>query len=112
MRDAVSLLHAAAIVCYTSSGHTSLRAAQERPESPVLSLTPVVSVARRLALVWGIHSVQIAGVTDVNEMTDVACEAARREGFADHRFGDGVNLFGVQQQVVAHEQPGDVRRRH
>ena len=82
MRDAVSLLHADAIVCYTSSGHTSLRAAQERPESPVLSLTPVVSVARRLALVWGIHSVQIAGVTDVNEMTDVACEAARREGFA------------------------------
>jgi pyruvate kinase len=82
MRCAVSMLHAAAIVCYTRSGHTSLRAARERPESPVLSLTPLVSTARRLAVVWGIHSVQIDGVTDVNEMTAVACEVARREGFA------------------------------
>ncbi len=40
MRRAVALLQAAAIVCYTSSGHTSLRAARERPESPILSLTP------------------------------------------------------------------------
>lgn len=82
MRGAVSLLHAAAIVCYTRSGHTSLRAARERPRCPVLSLTPIRSTARRLALVWGIHSVQIAGVADVDEMTAVACEVARREGFA------------------------------
>ncbi|MDP9012247.1 MAG: pyruvate kinase [Pseudomonadota bacterium] len=82
MRCAVSMLHAAAIVCYTRSGQTSLRAARERPEAAVLSLTPVVSTARRLSVVWGIHSVQIDGVTDVNEMTEVACEVARREGFA------------------------------
>ena len=82
MRCAVSMLHAAAIICYTRSGHTSLRAARERPECPVLSLTPITSTARRLALVWGIHSVQIDGVTDVDEMTTVACEVARREGFA------------------------------
>jgi pyruvate kinase len=59
MRRAVSLLQAAAIVCYTSSGHTSLRAARERPESPVLSLTPSISTARRQALAWGVHSVHI-----------------------------------------------------
>jgi pyruvate kinase len=82
VRCAVSMLHAAAIVCYTRSGQTSLRAARERPESAVLSLTPIASTARRLAVVWGIHSVRIDGVTDVNEMTDVACEIARREGFA------------------------------
>ena len=33
MRRAVSLLQAAAIVCYTSSGHTSQRAARERPSA-------------------------------------------------------------------------------
>jgi pyruvate kinase len=82
VRCAVAMLHAAAIVCYTRTGHTSLRAARERPESPVLSLTPIVATARRLSVVWGIHSVQIDGVTDVNEMTAVACEIARREGFA------------------------------
>jgi pyruvate kinase len=83
MRHAVALLPAVAIVCYTSSGHTSLRAARERPESPVLSLTPRISTARRLALAWGVHSVHIEGVKDVDEMTDLACQVARREGFAE-----------------------------
>jgi pyruvate kinase len=83
MRRAVALLHAAAIVCYTSSGHTSLRAARERPESPILSLTPRLATARRLALVWGVHSVQIDDVADVDQMTERACLVARRERFAE-----------------------------
>lgn len=82
MRRAVSLLQAAAIVCYTSSGHTSLRAARERPEAAILSLTPKIATARRLALAWGVHSVHIPDVVDVPQMTTVACEIARREGFA------------------------------
>ncbi|MDH4052780.1 MAG: pyruvate kinase [Rubrivivax sp.] len=83
MRSAVALLHARAIVCYTSSGHTSLRAARERPEAPVLSLTPRAETARRLAMVWGIHSVQIEDVANVREMTASACKIARRENFAE-----------------------------
>ena len=83
MRHAVALLHAAAIVCYTSSGHTSLRAARERPESPILSLTPNIAAARRLALAWGVHSVHTQDVTDVNQMAEVACEVAKRERFAE-----------------------------
>ena len=82
MRCAVAMLHAATIVCYTRSGRTSLRAARERPVCPVLTLTPNKSTARRLAVVWGIHSVQIDGVANVNEMTAVACETALRLGFA------------------------------
>lgn len=83
MRRAVALLHASAIVCYTSSGHTSLRAARERPESPILSLTPRLSTARRLALVWGVHSVHIEDVGDVDQMTERACSVARRDRFAE-----------------------------
>jgi pyruvate kinase len=83
MRRAVALLHASAIVCYTSSGHTSLRAARERPESPILSLTPRLSTARRLALVWGVHSVHIDDVVDVDQMTERACSIARRDRFAE-----------------------------
>jgi pyruvate kinase len=82
MRRAVALLHAAAIVCYTSSGHTSLRAARERPESPILSLTPRIETARRLAMAWGVHSVCVDDVADVNEMTERACSVARDQGFA------------------------------
>ena len=83
MRRAVTLLQAAAIVCYTSSGHTSLRAARERPESPILSLTPRLATARRLALVWGVHSVHTADVDDVDQMTARASEVARRDRFAE-----------------------------
>ncbi len=82
MRRAVALLHASAIVCYTSSGHTSLRAARERPESPILSLTPRIECARRLAMAWGVHSVHIDDVSDVDQMTERACEVARGQGFA------------------------------
>ncbi|MEY5099779.1 MAG: pyruvate kinase [Pseudomonadota bacterium] len=94
MRRAAALLKAAAIVCYTSSGYTSLRAARERPEAPVLSLTPSLAVARRLALVWGVHSVRGEDVSDVNEITVVAAQVACRDGFA--KPGDTiVTISGV-----------------
>ena len=83
MHRVTTLLQAAAIVCYTSSGHTSLRAARERPEAPVLSLTPHIATARRMTLVWGVHSVSIQDVSTVAQMTAIACEVARRERFAD-----------------------------
>lgn len=82
MRRVVSLLQASTIVCYTGSGQTSLRAARERPESPILSLTPNVATARRLALAWGVHSVHTQDVLNAEEMTEVARQLARREGFA------------------------------
>ncbi|HEU0203839.1 MAG TPA: pyruvate kinase, partial [Burkholderiaceae bacterium] len=82
-RRAVTLLRAATIVCYTSSGYTSLRAARERPEAPVLSLTPAVRTARRLALAWGVHSVLSEDVRDVEQMTAVARDTAVREHFAE-----------------------------
>jgi pyruvate kinase len=82
MRDVAGLLQVAATVTYTSSGYTSLRAARERPEAPILSLTPDMRTARRLALAWGVHSVHTRDVKDVTEMTANALEVARRQEFA------------------------------
>ena len=82
MRRASALLRASAIVCHTSSGQTSLRAARERPDAPVLSLTPSRAAARRLALAWGVHSVHVQGAQDGREMTTQACSVARETGFA------------------------------
>jgi len=76
------LLPVAAIVTYTSSGSTSLRAARERPLPPILSMTPRIETARRLALVWGVHSVHTDDVADVAAMVERACHRARDEGFA------------------------------
>ena len=48
---------AAFIVTYTLSGSTALRMARQRPEVPILCLTPDVNVARRLSVSYGVISV-------------------------------------------------------
>ena len=73
----------AATVTFTSSGFTALRAARERPEAPILGLTPHLSTARRLALVWGVHPMLSVDVEHVHEMVKDALRAARGEGFAE-----------------------------
>jgi len=83
LRNVAGLLSPAATVTYTSSGFTSLRAARERPAVPVLSLTPSVATARRMAMVWGVHAVLVDDVHDVAEMIECACRSARDEGFAN-----------------------------
>ena len=73
----------AATVTYTSSGFSALRAARERPKAPILSLTPNLSTARRLSVVWGVHALQSDDPRLVQQMVDDACRAALKEGFAD-----------------------------
>ena len=82
MRRIVQTLPVTAAVTYTSSGSSSLRAARERPNSPILSLTPHLSTARRLTLVWGIHSVLSEDIDHVEAMVGKACRTALAEGLA------------------------------
>jgi pyruvate kinase len=81
---------AAAIITFTTTGSTSLRAARERPEVPVLCLTPRLATARRMALCWGIHPVVTPEVRNFQEVVDQAIEVAKREEFATK--GDKVVL--------------------
>ena len=48
-------MQAVAIVTYTTSGTTTLRAARERPDRPIISLATRMSTARKLTLAWGVH---------------------------------------------------------
>jgi len=82
LREAAHIVSAKATVIYTHSGSSSIRASRERPEAPILSLTPMISTARQLALVWGVHSVWTHETADINTMTDLACKTALHEGFA------------------------------
>ncbi len=75
-------LKLAAIVCYTASGSTGLRAARERPDLPIIALTPNASTGRRLALVWGLHCVLTPDATDLDDMVSKACRIAAEENFA------------------------------
>src|SRR5215469_15603568 len=74
---------AAAIMSYTTSGATALRAARERPDVPVIALTSNLSTARRLAITWGLHCVHTADVSNFTDMVQKATQTARGEGFAD-----------------------------
>jgi len=75
-------IHARAIVCWTKSGSTGLRAARERPEAPVIVLTPLIETARRLALTWGLHCVMTEDAHDLDDVVDRAARIAFQEGFA------------------------------
>ncbi len=79
------ILSSTATVTYTASGSTSLRAARERPNAPILSLTPFVETARYLALAWGVHAVTVDVAHEDAELIHVintAKDIAVRENFA------------------------------
>jgi pyruvate kinase len=78
-RQIASTLKATAIVTYTTSGSTTLRAARERPPSRILCLTPSETVARQFALVWGVHSVVNIDHTPDEDLGVEAVEMALKE---------------------------------
>jgi pyruvate kinase len=82
VRGVADLLKVSAVVAYTSSGYSALRMARERPKAPILGLTPRQAVARQLALAWGVYPVLCHEVMDVLEMSDWACQTAKKEGLA------------------------------
>ena len=75
-------MQAAAIVTFTTSGSTSLRASRERPTAPILCLTESIETARRLAVAWGVHCVITEDVKNFADMVDKACAVALSEEFA------------------------------
>jgi pyruvate kinase len=81
-RDVAETLGIKVICAWTSSGATGLRIARERPRSSILALTPIEEVARRLALVWGVHPIVTDDARDERDMADRACRHAYIEGFA------------------------------
>lgn len=72
-----------AIVSYTTSGKTTFLTARERPYLPILALTPDVSVARRLVLVWGVRSfLNKHSFKNFNVVEDVAVQVATSNKYA------------------------------
>ena len=78
-----NLVDAAAIVSYTTSGATALRAARERPEAPILVLTSNLGTARRLAVLWGAHCVHTSDIKSFSDMVQKAVRIAHRERIAE-----------------------------
>ena len=88
VHDVTHTIKAAAIVCWTKSGSTGLRAARERPQAPILALTPIKAMARRLTLAWGLHCVETQDAQNLDDVSERACQIAFAQGFA--KTGDRV----------------------
>jgi pyruvate kinase len=80
-RQIAETLHLSAIVTYTSSGNTGLRASRERPQVPIIALSPIIQTARRLSVVWGLHCVVTGDASDLDDMVNRACRIVVSEGF-------------------------------
>ena len=105
-RQVAETVSAHAIVTFTASGSTSLRASRERPPVPILALTPSEMVARSLALAWGVHPIKVDRFTDFDRMLDQATQAAVDKGFA----GPGDRL--VVTAGLPLETPGTTNALH
>ena len=81
-RHIAETLELSAVVCWTTSGATALRVARERPQAPIVSISPNIAVGRKLALVSGVHSVLAEDAHDQDDMINRACRIAVREGLA------------------------------
>ncbi|WP_121219536.1 pyruvate kinase [Oceanibaculum indicum] len=93
-RSVAETIGAAAIVTYTTSGSTTLRASRERPPVPILCLTASQATARRLVLAWGVHPVPMRDVRSFSDMVQSAQAVTLREGFA-HKDDKIVITAGV-----------------
>lgn len=76
-RQVAAIINAAAIICYSTSGKTVLRAARERPEAPIVALTNDINVARALCLVWGAYAIVCSDVADMKEMVQSALKVVQ-----------------------------------
>ncbi len=72
-----------AICAHTQSGTTVSLVARERPRTPIIAMSPMERVLRRLCLTWGTHCVLTAPLSRFREAVISAARAARDFGFAD-----------------------------
>jgi pyruvate kinase len=94
-RQVAHTIGAVAICAFSASGSTALRAARERPEAPIISLTPDAATARRLSLVWGVHAAVSPDTHTVEGMVESVSHLVVQTGLASGA-ADIVLLAGMR----------------
>lgn len=84
-----------ALAVYTESGHTAALVSAYRPGTSILGMSRHDRSLRRMALLWGVHPVQIDHwITNVQEGLAVVEDTVVRNGFANP--GDDIGVtFGM-----------------
>ncbi|MBE9223762.1 pyruvate kinase [Cyanobacterium stanieri LEGE 03274] len=72
-------LKASAIMTLTKTGATARNVSKFRPKTPILAITPHVSVSRQLQLVWGVKPLLLLDMPGLKQVFSSAIELAREE---------------------------------
>ncbi len=80
--DLAADLSLAAIIPVTETGSTALSVARHRPDTPIIAATPNPSVARMLALVWGVRALIVPCDLDTEDLLRAAVDVVRSAGLA------------------------------
>lgn len=99
--DVAETLNASLIVSFSTSGSTALRMVRERPQAPILCLTPDVAVARRLALSYGANPSVVSKMSQIDEMI----ETARKSALENEFVKPGETIVVTSGEL--HGQPGN-----
>ena len=83
---------ASAVLALTASGYTARMLSSCRPSVPVVAVTPSVSVARRLMLLWGVQPLVSSRPSRVEDAADAAAGCAVSKGLVV--LGDKVVVCG------------------
>ena len=80
---------AKALVTFSVSGKTTIRMAKERAPVLVVGLSPNITTARKIQLVWGVHSCHTEqDAKNTTEMVSIACKIIKEKDLA--KAGDSV----------------------
>ena len=70
---------AKAIITFSVSGKTTIRMAKERAPVQIIGMSPYLSTARKLQLIWGVNSCHGEDAQSATEMVKFACSIAKEK---------------------------------
>jgi pyruvate kinase len=76
------VLDLALVVTGTTTGNTARHISSFRPKARIVAITPVVEVARRMALVWGVESLVVQTYRYIETLIEIAEQRVIAEGLA------------------------------
>jgi len=70
------------IVTGTTTGNTAHHISAFRPKARIIALTPVLEIARRLALIWGVDSLLIENYASIEVLLHITEQRLKTQGLA------------------------------
>lgn len=70
------------VVTGTTTGNTARHISSFRPKARIVAITPLVEVARRLALIWGVESLVVQTYRYIETLIEIAEQRVIAEGLA------------------------------